>query len=108
MVCGPAVRFEIGAVLAHAVAPGQPPPVVSVTGEPKGVPVPDGPSQNCTVPVADAELTWAVKVTATPTFDGLSEERTVVVVLVLLLTVWPGGSGSNLPVPESKLPSLLV
>src|ERR1041385_930709 len=106
MVCGPAVRFEIAAVLAHAVAPGQVPPVVNDTGEPSAVPVPEGPSQNCTVPVADAELICAVKVTASPTFDGLREEITVVVVFVLLLTVWPGGSGRILPVPESKLPSL--
>ena len=86
MVCVPAVNVVIDAVEAHAVAAGQLPPVVKVTGPPKATPVPDGPSQNCTVPVAEAEFTCAVNVTPSPTFEGLSEDRTVVVVFVLLLT----------------------
>jgi hypothetical protein len=46
---------------------------------------------NCTVPVAAPGVTWAVKVTASPRFDGFFDELTVVV-LVALVTVCANGA----------------
>ena len=43
------------------------------------------------VPVPEAGLTVAVKVTAWPLCEGLGEEVSEVVVLIRLLTVWVNG-----------------
>lgn len=69
MECVPAVRIEVENVAEPAVR----------------VPVPstDAPSLKVTVPVivpGDALVTFAVKVTAWPTFEGLREEVNAVVV----------------------------
>ena len=68
--------------------------LVSVAVPPVSVPVPNSvtPSLNVTVPLGvptpvAVVVTVAVKVTACPTFEGLSEEVTAVVV-VFLLTTW--------------------
>jgi hypothetical protein len=69
------LRLLIAALLAW--------PLTSVTGEPEGEPS----TLNWTVPVAVDGVTVAVKVTAWPKVDGLTDEATAVV-LVALLTVW--------------------
>lgn len=76
MACVPAVRIEVANVALPAVR----------------VPVPSGvaPSLKVTVPVivpVPALVTVAVKVTACPTFEGLSDEVNAVVV-VFRFTTW--------------------
>ena len=55
-------------------------PPESVTADPKLV----APSLNCTVPVGEAPVTVAVKVTAWPDRLGLSDDDRLVLVTVLL------------------------
>src|SRR5258706_11616485 len=82
MVCAPALREVIEALLAQALFTGHPPPVVSAT-VPKSV----APSWNFTLPVGGTtevnELTVAVNVTPCHTNDGFFEEAIVVFVPAL-------------------------
>ena len=62
MTCVPTERF--GMVTAAV-------PPLRVAGDPRGAPVT---SLSCTVPVAEAGVTWAVKVTAWPAGDGFADD----------------------------------
>src|SRR5688572_31266336 len=91
IVCDPTVNADVFIVAT---------PTLKATGAPTGVPL----SRNCTVPLGvpapgATALTVAVKVTACPTTDGLTDEVTAVVVLALI-TVW-----MTLPALARKLPS---
>ncbi len=59
-------------------------PLVTATGTPRFAP----PSLNCTVPagVSTAEETIAVKVTACPDSEGLSDDAMAVVVVAFAMT----------------------
>jgi len=72
------------AVVVHAAVRALPEPV-SATAEQPASDAP--PSVKLTVPVGDAPVTVAVKVTLAPTVDGFSE-LTCVVVEAFLLTTW--------------------
>ena len=65
MECAPAVRLDTLKVAAPALT-GLEPMVLAL-------------SRNCTVPVAVAGVTFAVKVTAWPMVEGFSELATAVV-----------------------------
>src|SRR5947209_3923440 len=103
MVWGPTVR-----VLLVKAAVVTPPLMVTLTGLPTCTPL----SRKVTVPVGDAAavlpgaltLTVAVKVTAWPNTEGLTEAVTTVLVSALL-TVWVTAAEATLAL---KLPSPLV
>ena len=78
MVWGPVVSDEVVKLAT---------PPASVTADPRL----EAPSLNCTVPVGEAPVTVAVKVTAWPDRLGLSDETRVVVVAVAKLTVCISG-----------------
>ena len=82
IVCVPAVRLLMTALLAQELWAAQ--PDVPSTTVPNDVPVPEGPSQNCTEPVGGTtvveEVTVAVNVTLWLTKDGFCDDTTAVVV----------------------------
>src|SRR5258708_33719260 len=81
MGCVQCDRFDVVSVAT---------PVVTATGVPSGV----VPSENCTVPVADAGVTRAVKVTAWPAVDGFAEEVSATLEIALLITCETAFDGS--------------
>ena len=86
----------VSAAVVHAAVRALPAPVSATAAQPASdVP----PSVKLTVPVGDAPVTVAVKVTLAPDVDGFSE-LTCVVVVADLLTTW-----ESVALVDARLPA---